>query len=642
MILSETLILSKAKGFSRASTVRDLSRIKTINLWGQSISDVGFLVNLPQLEVIAFAVNNISDLSPFQYMKSLRELYLRQNQITAPSELIHLLHLPNLTELWISDNPFCKLIPSYRATLVRLFPRVTRLDDKEVTTRDREDASRVTFGDDGDVGRWLRGLGGGNGVATSKRPLWIKSPGEDVVLASKGGRLEDVVVRKPSEGKEGPASEMFMSRGTKLLQTSEMELRRLAAAIAELEQPGLRAAGGGRRRTPPEMDGGLSEVLKRHSAGGGGGGGGGYVNPADERPIRPAPSAGLFFGGEEMGRGRGGEDSGLALQGRQMRSGGRVTPGRVRGSQSVEFGREGRRKGWKEEEVTTTSPSDVEPTISPASQTSSGGRSIESSVFPVVSIQGDAEVTKPVTFGVGSKRHNDLLHPSPSQLHEEDHLAGPGFRIVHVEHHPPDGRIRHVMSNHQDPGTPSGETRTLPTTDNFKVHEVGGKRGEERRRSLATVHEEDHLSGSGMGFVHGVHVVPNGRIRRVVDDGRSKGGAPFAVDEPSVVKRLELPKELEPLKIGESVKEAEIRGLPPSRGSNRPSWLGRQGNETIVKNSIRDAGVLSPGEESPFDGTDPQSVKKTNVLYAIMTLLKELDPVSLVVVQHKVNLLING
>ncbi|KAJ3011308.1 UNVERIFIED_CONTAM: hypothetical protein HDU68_001755, partial [Siphonaria sp. JEL0065] len=47
--------------------------------------------------------------------------------------------------LWISENPFCDKIPNYRLSMIRLFPNLQKLDDKEVTDRERRDAAK--FGD---------------------------------------------------------------------------------------------------------------------------------------------------------------------------------------------------------------------------------------------------------------------------------------------------------------------------------------------------------------------------------------------------------------------------------------------------------------------------------------------------------------
>ncbi|KAJ3105344.1 hypothetical protein HDU97_008241, partial [Phlyctochytrium planicorne] len=181
-MLTETMILAKSKGFARASTVRDLTRIKTINLWGQGISDVSFLVNLPQLEVISFAVNSIRDLEPFSFLTSLRELYLRKNQIADPLQLLHLVHLP-LTDLWVHDNPFCDRIENYRVAMIWMFPGLRRLDDRDVQDVERREGVRV-FGEVvGGVEGVRRVLGGasreggaGGEVREGKRDVYDREP----------------------------------------------------------------------------------------------------------------------------------------------------------------------------------------------------------------------------------------------------------------------------------------------------------------------------------------------------------------------------------------------------------------------------------------------------------------------------------
>ncbi|KAI9324054.1 hypothetical protein DFJ73DRAFT_261650 [Zopfochytrium polystomum] len=139
MILTELFIASKARGLPRNISSKDLYNIKSLNLWGQNISDVGILRKLPQLQVVSLAVNNIRDLSPFSYLPHLRELYLRKNQISEPAQLLHLASLP-LTHLWIEDNPVCAKIRDYRITVIRLLPNLSRLDDQEVTPRERRQA----------------------------------------------------------------------------------------------------------------------------------------------------------------------------------------------------------------------------------------------------------------------------------------------------------------------------------------------------------------------------------------------------------------------------------------------------------------------------------------------------------------------
>ncbi|KAI8618824.1 hypothetical protein BC830DRAFT_887003 [Chytriomyces sp. MP71] len=146
MILTESLILSKAKGFSRTAASIDISQIQSINLWGQNLTDISCLARLPFLQVVSLPVNRIHDLSAFAQMQHLTELYLRKNDISDPRQLMYLTRLP-LEHLWISENPMCSKIPNYRLTLILLFPNLSKLDDKEITDRERRDAARLAEGE---------------------------------------------------------------------------------------------------------------------------------------------------------------------------------------------------------------------------------------------------------------------------------------------------------------------------------------------------------------------------------------------------------------------------------------------------------------------------------------------------------------
>ena len=63
------------------------------------------------------------------------------------SEITHLLSLPELRCLWLSNNPIADE-DNYRLTVLRTLPGLTKLDDKVVTNEEREAAliSGVDFG----------------------------------------------------------------------------------------------------------------------------------------------------------------------------------------------------------------------------------------------------------------------------------------------------------------------------------------------------------------------------------------------------------------------------------------------------------------------------------------------------------------
>lgn len=52
-----------------------------LNLWGAGLSDVGIVQQMPKLQVASLSVNKIASLQPFASCTSLRELYMRKNQV---------------------------------------------------------------------------------------------------------------------------------------------------------------------------------------------------------------------------------------------------------------------------------------------------------------------------------------------------------------------------------------------------------------------------------------------------------------------------------------------------------------------------------------------------------------------------------
>ena len=105
-----------------------LDQIKTLNLWGNDLSDVSILADLPNIEIISLSLNKITSLSAFKNMKHLKELYLRKNQIADINEIEELKSCPNLKILTLIENPITE-IPNYRQTIIESLPQLTKLDD---------------------------------------------------------------------------------------------------------------------------------------------------------------------------------------------------------------------------------------------------------------------------------------------------------------------------------------------------------------------------------------------------------------------------------------------------------------------------------------------------------------------------------
>ena len=56
--------------------------MKSLNLWGQDLSDVSLLTQMCAVEVLSLSVNNISSLKDFSSCHKLQELYLRKNEVS--------------------------------------------------------------------------------------------------------------------------------------------------------------------------------------------------------------------------------------------------------------------------------------------------------------------------------------------------------------------------------------------------------------------------------------------------------------------------------------------------------------------------------------------------------------------------------
>lgn len=80
--------------------------------------DLSILRELTNVEVLALSLNKINSLRAFGLCPKLRELYLRKNEIADLKEIEFLRGLPDLTVLWLSENPLANH-PQYRTFVVR-------------------------------------------------------------------------------------------------------------------------------------------------------------------------------------------------------------------------------------------------------------------------------------------------------------------------------------------------------------------------------------------------------------------------------------------------------------------------------------------------------------------------------------------
>ena len=108
-----------------------MPQIVKLNLWGNDLGDVSIIKNLPNLEILALTVNQITTLKDFSTCYKLKELYLRRNNIPANyNELKYLQDLHNLKVLNLSENRISsKNASHYRLMVIKSCPGLEKLDD---------------------------------------------------------------------------------------------------------------------------------------------------------------------------------------------------------------------------------------------------------------------------------------------------------------------------------------------------------------------------------------------------------------------------------------------------------------------------------------------------------------------------------
>lgn len=126
------------RGKARADKLED---VKSLNLWGQDLTDISILGRLPNVEVLSLSVNRISSLKDFSNCSKLQELYLRKNEVADLAEVYHLAGLQDLRVLWLSDNP-CAELPQYKATVLKILPQLQKLDNDDLSGAEREVPTR--------------------------------------------------------------------------------------------------------------------------------------------------------------------------------------------------------------------------------------------------------------------------------------------------------------------------------------------------------------------------------------------------------------------------------------------------------------------------------------------------------------------
>ncbi|CAL1536041.1 unnamed protein product [Lymnaea stagnalis] len=136
--LTEKLVLLRTRA-------QDLESVKKLNCWASNIKDVSVVRRLPNLEVCSLSINKLTTLRDFAHCYNLQELYVRTNNIQCLGDIHYLKNLPKLRSLWLSENP-CATKDNYRMTVLKTLPRLQKLDNVVVTEDELTRAK--TEGDD--------------------------------------------------------------------------------------------------------------------------------------------------------------------------------------------------------------------------------------------------------------------------------------------------------------------------------------------------------------------------------------------------------------------------------------------------------------------------------------------------------------
>jgi Leucine-rich repeat (LRR) protein len=65
-------------------------------------------------------------------MTNLKELYMRNNNITNIDEIDYLKKCQNLKFLWLEDNPICNNLNEYRKNIIEKLPNLETLDNIQI------------------------------------------------------------------------------------------------------------------------------------------------------------------------------------------------------------------------------------------------------------------------------------------------------------------------------------------------------------------------------------------------------------------------------------------------------------------------------------------------------------------------------
>ncbi|KAF2820111.1 hypothetical protein CC86DRAFT_125598 [Ophiobolus disseminans] len=87
---------------------------------------------LPAITTLNLRSNRLHNLAGVERLLSLERVDFRDNKLTDPTEVARLTGVPELAEIYVHRNPFCKTHPAYRITIFNLFRKTPGYSDDVV------------------------------------------------------------------------------------------------------------------------------------------------------------------------------------------------------------------------------------------------------------------------------------------------------------------------------------------------------------------------------------------------------------------------------------------------------------------------------------------------------------------------------
>ncbi|KAH3920745.1 hypothetical protein HBI56_012370 [Parastagonospora nodorum] len=111
-----------------------LTSLRALNLSNCMIEGLHSLGRnpLPAITTLNLRSNRLNSLAGVERLLSLERVDFRDNKLTDPTELARLTCVPDLSEIYVYRNPFCKTHPAYRVTIFNLFRKTPGYTDDVV------------------------------------------------------------------------------------------------------------------------------------------------------------------------------------------------------------------------------------------------------------------------------------------------------------------------------------------------------------------------------------------------------------------------------------------------------------------------------------------------------------------------------